>query len=393
MLQVYRNDVKLNSYYFSKRTHSMTTVADTENYLSLFLNDIPMMDVRAPAEFDKGALPHAINLPLLDDDQRSDIGRRYRDAGQDEAIELGLTLATPYIREQRLTNWLHFIGTYPNGFMYCFRGGLRSRTAQTWLKQLGIDYPLIKGGYKAMRGYLLRQLDISQQQIPFVILSGLTGSGKTRVLKQTPFHIDLEGLANHRGSAFGRDADDFQPTQINWENQLSIACLKHRYHHPDINLLVEDEGRLIGRIVMPSEFYKKMEQSPRIFLQCDLEQRVSIIREDYITSNWSLYQKKHTQQAVQKFSEFVLGNLVRIKKRLGGARYDKILNIFKAALDHLFDTGQSDTFDEGIRVLLLEYYDPMYRYQLQKKPVEIIFKGTESDILEWTDNNLGRIAI
>jgi tRNA 2-selenouridine synthase len=361
---------------------------DTDDYKRLFLENIPLMDVRAPVEFDQGAFPNSQNVPILNDQQRKAIGTRYKNEGQDAAIAVGLELATPEIREQRLEQWMQFVKAHPEGYLYCFRGGLRSRTTQAWLKEQGYNYPLIKGGYKAMRTYLLQQMKTCLQQIPFVNLSGLTGSGKTRVLKKTRYHVDLEELANHRGSAFGSNVNDFQATQINWENQLSIACLKHQYRYPDSGLLLEDEGKFIGRNVMPMGFYEKMAQSPRVFLERELEQRVSIIREDYITTNWPLYKLQYQGDANEKFSFFVLNNLARIKKRLGGTRYKKINTSFNRALENLFATGQSDLFDEGIRLLLLEYYDPMYLYQLQKKPVEIIFRGTEPEILAWVDDHL-----
>ena len=287
-----------------------------------------------------------------------------------------------------MVQWQQYVKAHPEGYLYCFRGGLRSRTTQSWLKEQGLDYPLIKGGYKAMRTYLMQQLEASTQQIPFVILSGLTGSGKTRVLKKTRYHIDLEGLANHRGSAFGSDVNDFQPTQINWENQLSIACFKHRYHFPKSGLLLEDESKRIGRLFMPAGFNQKMTLSPFILLERELEQRVAIIREDYFTSSWPLYQQRYQNAANEKFSSFLRGGLLRIKKRLGGTRHKKINASFTLALEHLFATGESDLFAEGIQILLQEYYDPMYQYQLQKKQQEVLFRGTEPEILAWVDEHL-----
>lgn len=366
---------------------------DTDDYQNLFLQDTPIMDVRAPIEFDKGAFPNSHNIPLLNNQQREVVGVCYKHEGQDAAISLGLMLAIPEMRQQRMMQWQQFITNYPQGYLYCFRGGLRSRTTQSWLKEEGIDYPLISGGYKAMRTYLLQQLDISLQQIPFVILSGYTGAGKTRVLQKTQYNIDLEGLVNHRGSAFGHDVRDFQPTQINWENQLSIACLKHRHQFPDSGLLLEDEGKRIGRNIMPEGFNEKMAQSPYIFLERKLEQRVAIIREGYITKNWPLYQQQYQETADEKFSSFVLDNLTRIKKRLGGIRYQKINSSFTLALDHLFATGESDFFEEGIYLLLEEYYDPMYQYQLQKKQPEVLFRGTEPEILAWVDEHLKTMTL
>jgi tRNA 2-selenouridine synthase len=221
-----------------------------------------------------------------------------------------------------------------------------------------------------------------------VTLSGFTGSGKTQVLIKTNHPIDLEGLANHRGSAFGCDVLDAQPTQINWENQLSIAYLKHRHQFPKTRLLLEDEGPRIGRLIMPEGFNEKMTQSPSIFLERKLEQRISIILEDYISKNWPIYQQQYKEAANEKFSSFVLDNLARIEKRLGGIRYQKIKTSFTLALNHLFTTGENHLFEEGIHSLLVEYYDPMYQYQLQKKPSKILFSGTETDILAWVNEHL-----
>ncbi len=364
---------------------------DTEDYADIFLNDIALMDVRAPVEFHKGAFPNSYNIPILDDRQRELIGTRYKEQGQEAAIALGLELATDEIRRQRLADWQAFIRQHPDGFLYCFRGGLRSRTTQDWLKQQGIDYPLVRGGYKAMRGFLLAQLEQNIHAIPWFILAGMTGSGKTRVLRQTAFHIDLEGLANHKGSAFGRNALDTQPSQINFENTLSIALLKHRHHHGSTPVLLEDEGRLIGRIVLPLNLFNAMSKAPRVFLQRPLPDRVSLIRDDYIDRNWPHYQC-YTSHAEDKFRQFVLDNLARIKNRLGGTRYQQIRCAFEQALAHFFATGDSELFSDPIEKLLTEYYDPMYRYQLEKKPVDIVFKGTETEILQWVEEQLGAIA-
>lgn len=383
---IYGNSDRILVWFFKQIV--MSNFQDTDNFQDIFINDVPMMDVRAPVEFNNGAFPHTINVPLLDDKQREEVGKKYKDAGQDEAIALGLKLSTPEMREQRLSNWKKFVQEHPEGYLYCFRGGLRSRTSQAWLKEQGIDYPLIKGGYKAMRTYLLQQLEETVSTTPFVILSGLTGSGKTRVLKKTRYHVDLEGLADHKGSAFGRNVHDTQPTPINWENQLSIACLQHRHQHPRAGILLEDEGKLIGRLLIPPVFHQKMVVSPRIFLQRPLEERIAIIREDYFADNWPQYQQKYGAQAEQYFSEFLLGSLSRIQKRLGGERYRLIHAAFKKALTHLFESGEFTLFDEGIHLLLMEYYDPMYQYQLEKKPRDVVFQGSEAEILEWTEEHL-----
>jgi len=366
----------------------MSERPDTNDYLNLFLNDIPMMDVRAPVEFNQGTFPTARNVPILDDKQREQIGIQYKQAGQEEAIKLGLELATSEIRQQRFSAWKAFCETHENGFLYCFRGGLRSRTTQAWLREQGVHYPLIKGGYKALRRFLIDELQTSIEQVSLIIVSGLTGSGKTSVLQKIHHHVDLERLANHRGSAFGRDVFDSQPTAINWENSLSIALLKHRFKSPEQTLFVEDEGRLIGRLCLPETLYQKMLEAPRAILEVDIDTRVNMILQDYIASAWPEYQHHYQHTAEQEFSQFVLKNLDRIQKRLGGQKYKNVRQIFTQALEQLFTNNETQTFKQGIQILLQDYYDPMYEYQLKQKQVEILFRGNRNDYIEWANNRL-----
>jgi tRNA 2-selenouridine synthase len=359
---------------------------DTDDFERLFLQDVPLIDVRAPVEFAQGAFPMSTNLPLLDDRQREQIGIRYKQAGQDEAVRLGLELATPEIRAQRLQQWLDFSKAHPDGCVYCFRGGLRSRTAQQWMREAGVNYPLVRGGYKAMRRFLIDELQRSARDVALVCVSGLTGVGKTRVLRKIRHHIDFEGLANHRGSAFGRDALDRQPSVIDWENRVSIEFLKHRAGFPGRPVFVEDEGRRIGRINMPECVFNALLRAPRAILQVDIESRIRLIGEDYIQHNWPAYKRSYGDLAEQEFSRFVLDNLARIQKRLGGERYRKVHQCFEQALQIFFETGQVTAFYDGIQTLLEEYYDPMYRYQIKSKQPEIIFEGPENELLQWAEN-------
>jgi len=356
---------------------------DTGDFHNLFVNDIPLLDLRAPVEFTRGAFPHAINIALLDDSQREQIGIRYKQAGEEEAIRLGLELATDEIRQQRIADWLGFCEQNPDGYLYCFRGGLRSRTAQQWIREQGVDYPLVRGGYKAMRRYLIDELENSLAQVSMVCVSGLTGVGKTRVLKQISHHIDFEGLANHRGSAFGRDANDSQPSSIDWENAVSIEFIKHRLRFPRSAVFVEDEGRRIGRVSMADGLFSALLQAPRAILQVDIEARVRLIGEDYILHSWPAYRLAYGDSAVAEFSGFVLDNLLRIRKRLGGDTYKQVRQCFDQALKLLFADGSVDGFYDGIRILLEQYYDPMYRYQIDRKQPRIIFEGPEAEFLQW----------
>ncbi|MDG2395771.1 MAG: tRNA 2-selenouridine(34) synthase MnmH, partial [Candidatus Thioglobus sp.] len=131
-----------------------------EDFHSLVINNTPMFDTRAPVEFSQGAFPHTQSLPLMSDKERELIGTCYKNKGQDKAIELGHELVQGDVKQARVDAWLEFINNHPHGALYCFRGGLRSQITQQWIYEAtGIDYPRLKGGYKALRRYLIDETD------------------------------------------------------------------------------------------------------------------------------------------------------------------------------------------------------------------------------------------
>jgi tRNA 2-selenouridine synthase len=355
------------------------------DYRAIFLEDKPLMDVRAPVEFSRGAFPNSVNIPLLDNNQREVIGIEYKNSGEQAAISLGQKMATPEIKQQRIADWIAHCRANPSGYLYCFRGGLRSRITQSWIAESDVDYPLIGGGYKAMRRFLIDELEHNIARNDFIMVSGNTGSGKTDLLTQLPLFLDLEGLANHRGSAFGSDVNDSQPSQITFENTLSIDFLKLDRLPIANPIFLEDEGRRIGRLCLPTSLCTKMREAPRAILEEPLSTRVNLIRRDYISNAWPLYQREYGDAAEARFSAFVLNNLARIKKRLGGDRYQRIASIFEYALKQLFIEGKADAFDEGIAILLVDYYDPMYQFQLNQKNSNILFRGNAKEYLAWAD--------
>ena len=362
----------------------MTTRNNSKDFLNIFLNDIPMLDVRAPVEFLKGAFPNSHNAPLLDDDQRQAIGTMYKQKGQDSAITLGNELATPQIKQARLEQWLKFTKENPDAYLYCFRGGLRSKVTQTWLKESGIDYPFIEGGYKAMRTFLIEELDKSLNTMPMVLVSGRTASGKTHFLHTLKHQVDLEGIANHRGSSFGALVTP-QPSQINFENQISINLLKHRHTH-NSPVFMEDEGRLIGQLALTPNMLKTMtEKYPIIVLQTPIIERVKLGVKDYITDLYPLYKDAHGEAAHSIFSEKILHNLSRIQKRLGGERYKILQGQFVEALEAL-EKGDDSGFTAPIETLLTKYYDPMYDYQLSKRQGRVLIRAEQEELLAWSQN-------
>ena len=362
----------------------MTCRPDTEHYRELFLNDVPMMDMRAPVEFKKGAFPCSENIPLLDDKQREAVGTCYKQKGQEAAIELGWQLATPDIREQRIAAWQDFIQRHPEGYLYCFRGGLRSRLSQQLVGEAGTAYPLIKGGYKAMRRFLIDELDHHCSTMPLTLVSGRTGSGKTLVIDHLSHAIDLEGLANHRGSAFGRRLQP-QPSQIDFENSLSIAVMKQRAQH-QLPLFAEDEGRMIGGVTLPMNFIGLMQKAPLAVLETPVAARIDIVMADYIIGAYPQYTAQFGEdEGAIKFSEQILGNLSRIRKRLGGERFTQLHTEFSDALDSLIKHNNSDGFRAGIELLLTDYYDPMYDYQQGQRQGRVVFRGDRGELQQWAE--------
>ena len=173
-----------------------------EDYAALFLQQRPLIDLRAPIEFAEGAFPRAINLPLMSDEERAAVGTCYKQQGQQAAIALGHQLVSGENREQRLQAWLTQIRQHPDSVLYCFRGGLRSQTVQQWLAERGCVIPRVAGGYKALRQFLIATLTRISTRDPLWLVTGMTGCGKTDLLAQLPAAVDLEGHAHHRGLQF-----------------------------------------------------------------------------------------------------------------------------------------------------------------------------------------------
>lgn len=361
------------------------------NYTQLFLNDIPLIDVRAPLEFEQGAFPRATNLPLMNNDERHQVGLRYKQQGQQSAIDLGHELVSNAIRKQRIAAWQQFSEQHPNGALYCFRGGLRSRISQQWIfEHTGTLYPRIEGGYKAMRHFLLQEIEQFSQHIQPLILGGRTGSGKTLLLDRLGHKLDLEKIFQHRGSAFGRFAKP-QPSQIDVENQLAIQILKQR-HQQRKTLLLEDEAANIGSRRLPLPLFECMKQAPLVVLLEENEQRVENIFHEYITQSLLDYQRHYGEQpGFSVWSENLLNSLTKVQRRLGGERFRQAMQLMQHALSLHQSHNRLDAHRQWIEYILHEYYDPMYDYQISQKAHRIVFQGTAEDILDYIKQNYNLI--
>lgn len=357
-------------------------MADCSDYKRIFLQDLPLIDTRAPIEFARGAFPHALNLPLMTDSERQKVGTCYKQKGQQAAIELGYQLVSGTTKNQRIRAWADFARTHPQGLLYCFRGGLRSQISQQWLREAGVDYPRVTGGYKALRTFLLDTLQAAAEQCDFVVVDGLTGTGKTDVLLQLPNALDLEGHANHRGSSFGKHATA-QPSQISFENSLAIDVLKKREHGIN-HFALENEARIVGSCSVPLQLYRRMQAAPIVLLQDSFSSRVERILRDYVISLRDEFRQLYgPEQGDMQFSVRLTDSMAKIRKRLGGALYQELDAILQDALHVQLTLGDTARHRDWISRLLQGYYDPMYRYQHSKVSERVVFSGDQSAVLDY----------
>lgn len=356
------------------------TLTQLTDFTKIFANNTPLIDTRAPIEFEQGAFPCASSLPLMSDDERRAVGTCYKEQGQESAIALGHDLVSGETKEARLNAWLDFIKKNPNGALYCFRGGLRSQITQRWIyEHSGINYPRVQGGYKALRRFLIDETCRIISQINPIIIGGRTGCGKTLLLEKINSSIDLEALANHRGSAFGNTTTT-QPTQINFENNLGIDLVKKQNHQ---FLLFEDEGANIGTVHIPSCVQDKTTQSDLILLTADIDKRLQVSLDAYVINMKQGFVKQDLEYGFDNFSNYWLSSLDKIKKRLGLERYKRLQNQLNIALKMYQSNDSVEGFVPLIEDLLVNYYDPMYDYQIKKKENRIVFEGDVGEVMHY----------
>lgn len=330
------------------------------DFSALFREGRPsFIDVRAPIEFEQGAVPGALNFPLLTNDERHQVGLTYKEQGKEAAIVLGHQIVSGDVRAARTSAWMQQLQTEPQTLIYCFRGGLRSKTVQAWLMEQGLDVPIIVGGYKALRNFFLDAITEYSRSLEFQIIGGPTGSGKTKHLHVSgqPF-LDLEALAKHRGSAFGATGEA-QPSQADFENALALELIRLSLVATGRGpILMESESRLIGQRAIPDALFARIKESPRMELATSLDERVENIFRDYV-----LESRLGLSGDVQRFEEF-RRSVRAISRKLGGLRTQEILGDLNFAQDEFLRSGDLSPNKSWIRKLLCWYYDPLYsRYR------------------------------
>ena len=363
------------------------------HYRELLIADTPMIDVRAPIEFASGALPSAVNLPLMSNDERHRVGICYKEQGQAAAIKLGHSLVTGALKDQRIDAWRAFMAENPSAVLYCARGGLRSQLSQDWLADAGIICPKVEGGFKSLRGFLLNYINDFCTQGQLLILSGMTGTSKTDIIRQLPNAVDLEGAANHKGSSFGRPLDG-QPAQIDFENRVAIDLLRVEAQHPRRTVVLEDESRSIGGRHLPPCLADKMAQSPRVVIEVPFAERIEKLWQEYVverhqqtlafysTSGEGSEIAEGSERAEHAFAQYLIDSLMRVQKRLGGQRTKEILALMEAAIARQAEDKFASHRD-WLTALTQDYYDPMYIYQLEKRKERVVFRGDRSAVMEW----------
>ncbi|AHJ95929.1 tRNA 2-selenouridine(34) synthase MnmH [Hymenobacter swuensis] len=300
-------------------------------------SESPILDVRAPVEYAHGHMPGAVSFPLFSDEERARIGTTYKQMSQDKAVLLGLDFFGP--KMSQLVKLAQKLAPHKRVRVHCWRGGMRSG-AVLWLLELaGFQVELLDKGYKDYRRWALAEF---AQPRALWVLGGLTGSGKTDVLhiladRQQPV-LDLEGLANHKGSAFGSIGQPASPTQEQFENNLAAELAAFT---PDTTIWVEDESRTIGPVHLPAPLYEQMHAAPLLLLEVPRQQRVRKLAEEY---------GRHDPAALAT-------SILRIRKRLGGL-------VTKEALAAI---GEEDM--EKMVSLVLDYYDRTYSHGLEGRRI------------------------
>ncbi|MHC3993278.1 tRNA 2-selenouridine(34) synthase MnmH [Thiomicrolovo sp. ZZH C-3] len=352
----------------------------TDAFRSIVLEGRPLIDVRAPVEFEKGAFPGAVNLPLMTDEERHLIGIRYKEAGNAEAVALGKQLVGPH-KHERIEAWADFVKAHPDAWLYCFRGGQRSQIAQAWLEEAGVSLPRLKGGYKAFRNFLMAESERISAEADTLIISGRTGTGKTLLIHQLANAVDLEALANHRGSSFGRHITP-QPSQINFEDRLAYALIRHEAAHHR-NLVIEHESHNVGRVYIPKPVYDNFLEGGLILLTATMDERVDITFDEYVTHALEEYRIMFAEQPERHWFDDANAGIDRIKRRLGDERFRQIKQLFAGAFAEQLRSGETEQHKPWIRMLLRDYYDPMYDYQIAKSPIPVLFRGNAGEVIDY----------
>lgn len=338
------------------------------------LKDRVIVDVRSPCEHEKENIPDSHNVPLLSDEERAVVGTIYKKKGEATARKEALKLIAPKI-PPLIDEILSHADHGKSIVVHCWRGGLRSEAVASFLSVIGTDCWRLTGGYKAWRRQVLNDFEVNQYQFQPVILQGLTGVGKTEILRELKALslkvLDLEGLANHRGSVFGGMGLGEQPTQKNFDAALWTQ-LRELGPGP---VFMEAESRKIGKLSLPDCIYSRIQSGRRILVTGTLEARGRRIVDDYAP-----HLTAETQAAF-------IARLPVIRERIGTKRTGEIREM-----------AENGNVAEAVESLLLEYYDPLYKRHIESQsPFELEVSGDDPaqaarSIQSWMEQSVRKKA-
>ncbi|XXM71327.1 tRNA 2-selenouridine(34) synthase MnmH [Lysinibacillus sphaericus] len=299
-------------------------------------NDYALVDVRSPSEYEEMTIPGSYNIPVFNDQERAEVGTLYKQVSKEAATDRGLELFSA-----KLPDFIKKFKELPGKkVVYCWRGGMRSKSAATFLDLMGIETYRIIGGIRTYRHWVLDQLESIELKQEAYVLNGGTGTGKTEILHrlgQQGFPIlDLEGLANHRGSVFG--GLGLSPHNQKTFDSLLVNEVKRLEHHPFV--LFEAESKRVGKVLLPSFILNKKEQAIHIFIELPIEERVGHIMKEYRLH-------EHHEDFVESFR--------KIKRRI----HSPVANQIEKEL-------KTRNYETVLELLLTCYYDPRYKHTAEK---------------------------
>ncbi|HNP06785.1 MAG TPA: tRNA 2-selenouridine(34) synthase MnmH [Cyclobacteriaceae bacterium] len=310
------------------------------NDFTTLRSTIPVVDVRSQNEFAAGHISTAINIPLLNDEERIAVGTDYKQKGKEEAIRTGFRLVGPRIHQ--IVDAAKATAKDNELIVHCWRGGMRSSNFSQFVGMAGVNTHILKGGYKT---YRQKAQEYFRRPYKIILISGCTGSGKTEVLlklkEQGEQVVDLEGMANHKGSAFGGLMMPSQPTTEQFENNLFEQLNSFDILKP---IWVEDESIAVGRVFLPTDFWTTMRLSAVVMLDVDKANRVQRLVKEYGCADQAQF----------------LESMKRITKKLGGQH-------FKEAKEKLEQNEMHSVME-----ILLTYYDKAYTTSLKKRNPEVL---------------------